>query len=135
ENGVVTRVGGITEDLTQEDVRQVYVVCTRAGEARRLARLVRAADYRARTFESASAFLEMAPVLAPGCVLVDLRKARDGGLSVPRELKARSIALPAIALDAAAAEVDSAVAAMKAGAVDYLILADDEPFRATLANA
>jgi FixJ family two-component response regulator len=135
EDGAVTRIGGITEDLTQEDTHQVYIVSTRAAEARRLASLVRGVGYRARTFERASAFLDIAPVLAPGCVLVDLRKAKDEGLSIPRELKARSIALPTIALDAPAADVAAAVAAMKAGAIDYLTVADEESLRATLANA
>jgi PAS domain S-box-containing protein len=134
EHGAVARIGGITEDLTQDDVRQVYIICTRAAEARRLADLVRAVGYRARTFESGSAFLEIAPVLAPGCVLVDLRKARAEGLSIPRELKARSITLPTIAVDAGA-NVGAAVAAMKAGAVDYVILADEASLRTALANA
>ena len=130
EHGAVTRIGGIAEDLTQEDGRQVYVVSARAAEARRLAGLVRSAGYRARIFESASAFLDIAPVLAPGCVLVDLRRARQQSLSIPRELKARSIALPAIVLDAPAADVASAVAAMKAGAIDYLTVADEDSLRA-----
>ena len=129
EHGAVTRIGGITEDLTPEDDRQVYVVSAKAAEARRLAGLVRGAGYRARTFESASAFLDIAPVLAPGCVLVDLRKARQQGLSIPRELKARSIALPTIVLDGPAADVASAVAAMKAGAIDYLTVTDEESLR------
>jgi FixJ family two-component response regulator len=68
-------------------------------------------------------------------VLVDLRKVKDEGLSIPRELKARSITLPTIALDAPAADVASAVAAMKAGAIDYVTVADEKSLRATLANA
>lgn len=135
EHGVVARIGGITEDLTHADVRQVYVVCTRAAEARQLAALVRAMDYNVRSFESGSAFLDVAPVLAPGCVLVDLRKARNEGLSVARELKARSIALPTIALDAPGTDIGIAVAAMKAGAVDYVTLTDEASFQATLASA
>jgi PAS domain S-box-containing protein len=135
EHKRVTRIGGITEDLTQDDVRQAYVVCSRAAEARRLAALVRAEGYHARTFASGAAFLDVAPVLAPGCVLVDLRKARDEGLSIPRELKARSIPLPTIALDAPGAELGAAVAAMKAGAVDYVILSEQESLRPALANA
>jgi PAS domain S-box-containing protein len=134
DQGAVARIGGITEDLTREDVRQVYIVCTRATEARRLAGLVRTFGYRAQTFASGSAFLDIAPVLAPGSVLVDLRKARAEGLSIPRELKARSMTLPAIAIDAAT-NVGAAVAAMKAGAVDYVILGDDASLRAALANA
>jgi FixJ family two-component response regulator len=38
-------------------------------------------------------------------------------------------------LDAPAADVTAAVAAMKAGAIDYLIITDEETFRTALANA
>ena len=134
-NGAVTRIGGITEDLTQEDVRQVYVVNAKAVTARRLAGFVRGLGYHARIFESGSAFLDVAPVLAPGCVLIDLREARAEGLAIPRELKARSITLPTIALDAPGAGVAAAVAAMKSGAVDYLVETDEAAFLATLAEA
>lgn len=135
DNGAVTRIGGITEDLTREDVRQAYIVSTRAAETRNLASLVRELGYRARTFESAAAFLDIAAVLAPGCVLVDLRRARDDGLSVPRELKARSITLPAITLGAAGADAAAAVAAMKTGAVDYITVGDDATLRQELGRA
>lgn len=135
DDGAVVRIGGITEDLTQEDVRHVYIVSGKASEARRLSAMVRALGYRARTFAGASAFLDIAPVLAPGCLLLDLRKGREDGLSIPRELKARSIALPSIALDAAGAAVTSAVTAMKAGAADYVIVGDEEALRETLASA
>jgi FixJ family two-component response regulator len=97
--------------------------------------MIRAIGCRARTFGSSSAFLDIAPVLAAGCVIVDLRKARNEGLSIPRELKARSIMLPTIALDAPGADVSVAVAAMKAGAVDYVVLADGASVHRTLADA
>jgi PAS domain S-box-containing protein len=135
ESGAVARIGGIAEDLTPEDNRQVYLVSADANQARRLVTVVRSAGYRVRTFDSASAFLDIAPVLAPGCVLVDLRGSRLQGLSIPRELKARSIALATILLDGPAADVASAVAAMKAGALDYLTVADEEAFRIKLAKA
>ncbi|MBB2754613.1 UNVERIFIED_ORG: PAS domain S-box-containing protein [Rhizobium aethiopicum] len=135
EQGAVTRIGGITEDLTTDNIRQAYIICSRAADARRLAGIVRAEGYRARTFASGSAFLDVAPVLAPGCVLVDLRKAKDEGLSIPRELKARSIPLPTIALDAPGADVEAAVTAMKAGAVDYVIVAKEVLLRPTLSKA
>lgn len=41
DDGAVTRIGGITEDLTQADVSQVYIVSTRPAEARKLGALVR----------------------------------------------------------------------------------------------
>ena len=135
EQGVVKQVGGITVDLSLEQERQVYIVSAKPAEARRLATVVRSLGHRARTFESTSAFLDIAPVLTPGCVLVDLRHPRNDGLSIPRELKARSIPLPTIALDAPVGGVTSAVAAMKAGAIDYIRLADDDTFRAGIAHA
>ncbi|MBV9076325.1 MAG: PAS domain S-box protein [Methylobacteriaceae bacterium] len=135
EHGAVRQIGGITADLSQGDERQVYVISAKPSEARRLANLVRNLEYRARTFEGASAFLDIAPVLSPGCVLVDLRQSRTDGLSIPRELKARSIALPTVALDAPAGDVAFAVAAMKAGAVDYVRITEDEAFQSVLANS
>ena len=135
DSGAVFRIGGIAEDVSPDDERQIYVVSANAAEARHLAALVRSTGYRVRIFESASAFLDIAPVLAPGCVLVDIRASRLKNLSIARELKARSIALPTIVLDGLAADVVSAVAAMKAGAIDYLTVADDEVLRNTLANA
>ncbi|PSJ43446.1 PAS domain S-box protein [Allosphingosinicella deserti] len=135
EHGAPTRIGGITEDLTGEKVRHVYIVCKGAAEARRLAGVVRADGYQARIFQSGSAFLQIAPALSPGCVLVDLRKGRNEGLSLQRELKARSISLPTVALDAPGAEVGAAVAAMKAGASDYVILTEDDSPGGSLAMA
>ena len=135
ETGAVTRIGGITQDLTQEEVHHVYVVSARPTEARRLAAAVRALGYRVRTFDSGSTFLDMAPVLASGCVLVDLRKAREEGLSIPRELKAQSLALPTIAFDAPGASTAAVVAVMKAGMVDYVVASDGEALRATLLAA
>jgi PAS domain S-box-containing protein len=133
--GRVNRIGGITEDFTQDEVRHVYIVSGKAAEARKLSAVVRALGYRARVFESGSAFLDIAPVLASGCVLIDLRKGREEGLSVPRELRARSITIPAVALDAAGADAMCAVAAMKAGAVDYVLTEDEAAMRASLAAA
>jgi len=137
--GAVIRVGGIAEDLTPRDERQVYLITGKAQEGRRLAALVRGAGHRARIFDSASTFLDLAPVLAPGCVLVDLRGSSRGSrlqsVAIPRELKAHSIALPTIILDGPTADVASAVSAMKAGAIDYLIVTEDEDFRETLITA
>ena len=135
QNAAVTRIGGITEDLTQEDVRQVYIVSARPAEGRKLASLVRGFGHRARTFDSSNTFLDMAPVLTPGCVLVDLRSERNEGLAVPRELKARSVTLPTIVLDAPGADVTAAVAAMKAGAIDYVVLNDEASLGPKLASA
>lgn len=135
DSGAITRIGGITEDLTREDVRQAYIVGKQTSAVRKLAGLTRSFGYRTRTFDDAAALLDIASVLAPGCVLVDVRKSKDDGLRIPRELKARSIALPAIVLDEPGTGAASAVAAMKAGAVDYLAVTDDDAFHHALENA
>ncbi|WP_210318344.1 PAS domain S-box protein [Aureimonas endophytica] len=135
DSGSVAQIGGIVEDLTQEDVHHVYIVSGRAAEARKLANVIRGLGYRARTFENAAALIDIASVLAPGCVVLDLRIHKDEVLTVPRELKARSITLPILALDRAGADVDTAVAAMKAGALDYVIVKDDASLAASLAGA
>lgn len=135
DDGGVSRIGGITEDLTHDDGRHVYILSHRPAEGRKLSALVRTLGYGVRIFDSADAFLDVAGVLAPGCVLVDLRRARSEGLAVPRELKARAIPLPTIAIDSADADRTSVLAAMKAGAGDYVIAEDEASLRARLASA
>lgn len=135
DEGAVTRIGGITEDLSPEDVRQVYIVGSSAREAHALRRVVRSLGYRARSFESASDFLAVAAVLAPGCVLVDLRRSKTEALSVPRELKALSSPLPTIALDAPGSDAAAGVVAMKAGTIDYVIVEDEASLTTKLASA
>jgi PAS domain S-box-containing protein len=135
ENGAVWRIGGITEDVTPATIEHVYVVSSPAVEARRLANILRAHNYRVRVFPTADAFLEIAQMLAPGCVLVDVRKDKKEGIRIPRELKTRSIPLPTVVLDSKSAEVDAAVSAMKAGAADYLMVADESAFQTALVAA
>lgn len=59
-------------------------------------------------------------MLSSGCVLVDVRTAWYENLSVPCELKARSIMQPTIAIYAPGAAMADFVAAMKEGAIDYV---------------
>ena len=119
-NGDVVKIAGIAEDLERHDGKQVYLVGASREEGRRLARLLRGAGLRARTFPTAAAFLEIAPFLAPGCVLVDLRRSRRDISSVMLELRARSIPLKAVVIGPEDGDVSFAVEAMKSGAADYL---------------
>lgn len=79
--------------------------------------------------------LDLAPVLAPGCIVIDLRKAQREGLSVPRELKAQSVTLPTIFLDRQGPSLGTVVSAMKSGASDYLAFAEEDHLRASLSAA
>jgi len=65
-----------------------------------------------------------------------MREPEAGGLGIPRELKARQIGLPLIALGEAQGDVTFAVQVMKAGAVDFLPSPyDQDQLLATLASA
>ena len=116
--GEVIRIGGIAEDLTRHDGKQVYIVGS--SEERRLARLTRELGLRVRTFPRTEEFLDMAAFLAPGCVLIDLRRAKPDVASIAIELRARSIPLKAIVIGPDDGDVATAVEAMKSGAADYL---------------
>lgn len=119
-DGRVIQIGGICQDLTRHDVDQIYIVGASSTEQRRLTSLVRKLGLRGRAFATADAFLDIAPFLAAGCVLVDLRLASRKAASVPTELKARSIPLKAVVIGPVNGDVAAAVEAMKAGAADYL---------------
>lgn len=121
EAGRIFSVGGMAEDLTRDDVTQVYLVGAHDAEGRRLSRMLRELGFRVRTFSDPDQFLDVSVVLAPGCVVVDLRRARRSALRIPRELRARSVALPVVAIGPRDAGIPHVVEAMKTGALDYLI--------------
>ena len=98
----------------------IYVVGAEEAAHRELPLLLQAAGYDVKAFTSARAFLEMAPALIPGCVLLDIRTPETGGLAIPRELRARRIHLPVIVVGNCDGDIGLAVQAMKAGAVDFL---------------
>lgn len=120
EHGQVRKVGGIAQDLTQHDGSTVYVVAGDASARQSLSRELQGAGYEVKAFASAKAFLEVAPVLLPGGVVLDTRHPEAGGLTVPRELKARRASLPVIVIGETGGKVAVGVEAMKAGAVDFL---------------
>lgn len=118
--GQIRCAGGIAQDITRHEGRFVYVVDADEASRRYLTRGLRNAGYNVRAFPSGKAFLEAAPALAAGCVVLDMRQPEAGGLTIPRELKARRIGLPVIVLGEIQSNAKSAVQVMKAGAVDFL---------------
>jgi PAS domain S-box-containing protein len=118
--GQIRRAGGIAQDITRYNGRFVYVVDAEETAHGGLSHLLRDAGYRVRVFSSGKSFLEAAPALAAGCVVLDICRSGADGLVVPRELKARRIGLPVIALGDAKGDVTFVVQVMKAGAVDFL---------------
>ena len=70
-------------------------------------------------FETAAGFLQMLDKLRPSCVLLDIRIDGGRGPELVAALRDRGKAWPVIALDAEP-DVATAVAAMRAGALDFL---------------
>jgi PAS domain S-box-containing protein len=120
QHGRVVRIGGSAHDITRHNGSVVYLVDADPTSCRKVAENLQGAGYEVQTFPSARTFLRMAPVLVPGCVVVDIRKAEAGDLTIPRELKARRRGLPVIIVGDSSRDPGLGVRAMKAGAVDFL---------------
>lgn len=86
--------------------------------------ILRSVGYDVALYESGIAFLErLSPGLC-GCVILDVRLPGIGGLEIQRRLSEAGQSLPVIFLTAHA-DVEMAVRAMKAGAIEFLT----KPFR------
>ena len=99
--------------------RTVYVVDDDAAIRRSLERLLDAAGFRVISYDTPLAFLDAALGLEPGCVLLDIKMPGMDGLEVQAQLLKENVPLPVIVMTGQG-DVQSAVRAMKAGAVDFL---------------
>jgi two-component system response regulator FixJ len=103
--------------------RTIYVLDDDAAVRRSLERLLDAAGFRTVSFETPARFLNEAPSLAPGCLLLDVRMPDMDGLEIQGRMNDLGVALPVIIMTGQG-DVQSAVRAMKAGAVDFI----EKPF-------
>ena len=101
-------------------VHTIHVLDDDPGVRRSLDRLLRSVGYRTRLYESAFALIEAAPDIS-GCILLDVRMPDMDGLQVHERL--RESPCPVI-LMTGHADVEMAIHALKAGAVDFL----EKPF-------
>ncbi len=85
--------------------------------------LLEAAGYGARTYASATEFLNAAETLESGCVLTDVRMPDIDGLALQKRLAALGSHLPVIVMTGHG-DVPIAVEALKCGAADFL----EKPF-------
>jgi two-component system response regulator FixJ len=104
--------------------RVIYVVDDDPAVRRSLERLLAAADFHPVSYATPKAFLAVAGSLPAGCALVDLRMPEMNGLEVQAQLHQINAKLPLI-LMTGQGDVQSAVRAMKAGAVDFI----EKPYR------
>ena len=96
----------------------VCIVDPDAVLARRLAELLQGAGAEVRVFGSGAALLAAAAP-APACIISEMRLPDTTGIELIGALRAREISSPVILL-ADDGEVATAVAAMRAGALDFI---------------
>ena len=99
--------------------RTVYVLDDDEAVRRSLERLLGSANFQPVTFERPDMFLSAARTFKTGCVLLDVRLPGMSGLEVQEQLHKIRNDLPIIVMTAQG-DVQTAVRAMKAGAVDFL---------------
>ena len=99
--------------------RTVHVVDDDAAVRRSLERLLDAAGFRAVSYDTPMAFLDSAPGLLSGCVLLDVRMPGMDGLTLQARLAKLDNHLPVVVITGQG-DVQTAVRAMKAGAVDFI---------------
>ena len=103
--------------------RQIYLIDDDEAIRRSASFMLKTSGFHVETFASGVNFLKVARGLDPGCVLLDVRMPEIDGLAVQANMKEHGIALPIIVMTGHG-DVTVAVAAMKAGAVDFL----EKPF-------
>jgi two-component system, LuxR family, response regulator FixJ len=103
--------------------RRVYVVDDDEAVRDSLSVLLESKAFVVRSFALALEFLEAAPSLPTGCLIVDIRMPKMDGLELQQHLTDRSLDFPLIVITGHG-DVPLAVRAMKAGAVDFI----EKPF-------
>ncbi|WP_093453618.1 response regulator transcription factor [Sphingomonas sp. YR710] len=101
----------------------VHIIDDEEGIRRALTFMLRKAGFGVTSWANGKAFLDQLRRLSDGCVLLDIRMQEMDGLEVQEAMLAAGCTLPVIILTGHG-DVSTAVAAMKAGAVDFL----EKPF-------
>src|SRR5919106_1739769 len=105
--------------MTMENEATVFVVDDDGAVRDALRSLFESVNLNVETFESAEQFLRAYQPERPGCLVLDIRMPGMGGLRLLEHLKSQAIPLPVIVLTGYG-DVNTAVRAMKAGAVDFV---------------
>jgi two-component system response regulator FixJ len=117
--------------MTSDDARLVHVVDDDDAIRRSVSFALKTSGFQVRLYESGSELMKAAASLATGCILLDIRMPGMDGLEAQAALRAKGVTLPVIIMTGHG-DVNLAVRAMKAGAVDFI----EKPFqKAVLLNA
>lgn len=109
----------------------IFLVDDDESVLRALSRLLVHAGYAVEAFSSPVAFLDGHDPEKPGCALLDVGMAEVNGLELQQALASGELSRPIIFITGAG-DIPTSVAAMKAGAIDFLTKPVDE---ATLLDA
>jgi two-component system response regulator FixJ len=101
----------------------VHIVDDEEPVRKSLAFLLTVEGFAVRLHESATAFLQIAPQVRNACLVTDLRMPGLDGVELLRRLRDLGVRIPAIVISGHG-DVPMAVAAMKAGALDFI----EKPF-------
>ena len=101
----------------------VHVIDDDADVRQSIGFLLSTAGFAVRLHETATAFLEVLPEVQEGCIVTDVRMPGIDGIELQRRLKAAGNTLPVIVMTGHG-DIAVAVAAMKAGAMDFI----EKPF-------
>ncbi len=97
----------------------IFIIDDQESVRYALGEMLNVFGFAVETYESADAFLSMLDRSRPGCVVADVRMPGMDGIDLTRELARRKIRLPVV-LISGHADVPMAVAAIKAGAEDFI---------------
>jgi two-component system response regulator FixJ len=97
----------------------ISIIDDQASVRHALGELLNVFGYEVITYESAQQFLQTLDPARQGCVVTDVRMPGMDGIELVRELARRQVSLPVIVMSGHA-DVPMAVAAIKAGAEDFI---------------
>lgn len=97
----------------------IYVIDDQCAVREALGEMLRVFGHNVETFASADAFLQAGAGTRSGCVVADVRMPGMDGIELVRTLSGRAQSLPVV-LISGHADVPMAVAAIKAGAEDFI---------------
>jgi two-component system, LuxR family, response regulator FixJ len=117
------------------DKAVVHVIDDDEAMRQSLAFLLGTVGMKVQTYESAMAFLAVAPEIKSGCIITDVRMPEVSGLDLLRRVRELELGIPVIMITGHG-DVPLAVEAMKIGALDFLEKPfDDEVLLASVRSA
>ena len=109
--------------MNESGERVVHLVDDDAAIRRSVGFMLKTSGHRVESYQSGTELLKASGHLDDGCILLDIRMPEMDGLEVQQALQERGVSLPVIIMTGHG-DVNLAVRAMKAGAVDFI----EKPF-------